>query len=125
MGEVLHFARYKQQGIGINLCSVVDFTKENIEKKTSTSSQPDYLPSPTHSPAPSPAPSPILSPESGRKYSGKNLLSPFCSILIFTLRMYCRGIGEDLLLTSYLFDLLNPLPASLVLLRSLTKTITK
>ncbi|XP_062848336.1 ankyrin-repeat and fibronectin type III domain-containing 1 [Trichomycterus rosablanca] len=69
MVEVLQFARYKQQCVGVNLGSIIDFIKENaIEKKASTSSQPDYLPSPVPSPVASPAPSPAPSPESGRKY---------------------------------------------------------
>ncbi|KAM9488692.1 ankyrin repeat and fibronectin type-III domain-containing protein 1 isoform 1-T1 [Clarias gariepinus] len=61
MVEVLQFARYKQQRAGVNLGSIIDFSKETIIEKTpSTSSQPDYLPSPVESPAPS--------PDSGRKY---------------------------------------------------------
>ncbi|XP_058255126.1 ankyrin repeat and fibronectin type-III domain-containing protein 1 isoform X1 [Hemibagrus wyckioides] len=65
MVEVLQFARYKQQQVGVNLGSIIDFSKENIVEKTpSTSSQPDYLPSPAPSPVESPAPS----PDSGRKY---------------------------------------------------------
>ncbi|KAF7709060.1 hypothetical protein HF521_018117 [Silurus meridionalis] len=69
MVEVLQFARYKQQRVGVNLGSIIDFSKENIVEKTpSTSSQPDYLPSPAPSPAPSPIDSPVPSPDSGRKY---------------------------------------------------------
>ncbi|KAF5889587.1 ankyrin repeat and fibronectin type-III domain-containing protein 1-like isoform X1 [Clarias magur] len=65
MVEVLQFARYKQQRAGVNLGSIIDFSKETIIEKTpSTSSQPDYLPSPAPSPVESPAPS----PDSGRKY---------------------------------------------------------
>ncbi|XP_053493927.1 ankyrin repeat and fibronectin type-III domain-containing protein 1 isoform X3 [Ictalurus furcatus] len=65
MVEVLQFARYKQQRGGVNLGSIIDFSKENIVEKTpSTSSQPDYLPSPV----PSPVESPVPSPDSGRKY---------------------------------------------------------
>lgn len=64
MVEVLQFARYKQQRAGVNLGSIIDFSKETIIEKTpSTSSQPDYLPSPVESPAPS--------PDSGRKYPGE------------------------------------------------------
>lgn len=68
MVEVLQFARYKQQQVGVNLGSIIDFSKEKIVEKTpSTSSQPDYVPSPAPSPVESPAPS----PDSGRKYPGK------------------------------------------------------
>ncbi|XP_027009904.2 ankyrin repeat and fibronectin type-III domain-containing protein 1 isoform X3 [Tachysurus fulvidraco] len=69
MVEVLQFARYKQQRAGVNLGSIIDFSKENIVEKTpSTSSQPDYLPSPAPSSPPSPVESPAPSPDSGRNY---------------------------------------------------------
>lgn len=68
MVEVLQFARYKQQHVGVNLSSIIDFSKENIVEKTnSTSSQPDYLPSPAPSPVESPAPS----PDRCRKFPGE------------------------------------------------------
>lgn len=57
---VLQSARYKHQSSGVSLGWIIDFSKESIpEKPASTSSQVDYLPSPTPS------------PESTRKHSGE------------------------------------------------------
>ncbi|XP_051543366.1 ankyrin repeat and fibronectin type-III domain-containing protein 1 isoform X2 [Myxocyprinus asiaticus] len=51
MVEVLQSARYKQQSSGVSLGWIIDFSKESFPEKTaSTSSQLDYLPSPTPSP---------------------------------------------------------------------------
>ncbi|XP_076842957.1 ankyrin repeat and fibronectin type-III domain-containing protein 1 isoform X2 [Brachyhypopomus gauderio] len=54
MVEVLQCARYRQQPAGVSLGSIIDFTKESVPQKTSstssTSSPPDYLPSPAPSP---------------------------------------------------------------------------
>ncbi|KTG34234.1 hypothetical protein cypCar_00009639 [Cyprinus carpio] len=57
---VLQSARYKHQNSGVSLGCIIDFSKESIpEKPASTSSQVDYLPSPTPS------------PESTRKHNGE------------------------------------------------------
>lgn len=57
---VLQSARYKHQSSGVSLGWIIDFSKESIpEKPASTSSQMDYLPSPTPS------------PESTRKHNGE------------------------------------------------------
>uniref|UniRef100_A0A9J7Y148 Ankyrin repeat and fibronectin type-III domain-containing protein 1 n=1 Tax=Cyprinus carpio carpio TaxID=630221 RepID=A0A9J7Y148_CYPCA len=57
---VLQSARYKHQSSGVSLGCIIDFSKESIpEKPASTSSQVDYLPSPTPS------------PESTRKHNGE------------------------------------------------------
>ncbi|KAG1944500.1 ankyrin repeat and fibronectin type-III domain-containing protein [Pimephales promelas] len=48
---ILQSARYKHQSSGVSLSWIIDFSKESIpEKPASTSSQVDYLPSPTPSP---------------------------------------------------------------------------
>lgn len=81
MVEVLQFARYKQQCVGVNLSSIIDFSKENIIEKTpSTSSQPDYFPSPAPSPVESPAPS----PDRCRKYPGKKFSASPSFIFLFS-----------------------------------------
>ncbi|KAL7873894.1 hypothetical protein SRHO_G00048640, partial [Serrasalmus rhombeus] len=74
MVEVLQCARYKQQPAGVSLGSIIDFTKEIVPEKTpSTSSQPDYLPSPV--------PSPASTPHTSRKHPAlsddENLLEVF------------------------------------------------
>ncbi|XP_017209464.1 ankyrin repeat and fibronectin type-III domain-containing protein 1 isoform X2 [Danio rerio] len=48
---ILQSARYKHQSSGVSLAWIIDFTKETIpEKPASTSSQVDFLPSPSPSP---------------------------------------------------------------------------
>ncbi|KAM6951317.1 ankyrin repeat and fibronectin type-III domain-containing protein 1 isoform 2-T2 [Aplochiton taeniatus] len=52
--DALQYARYKQPTGGISLAWLIDFSKEVVlDQPRSTSSQPDYLPSPMPSPEPS------------------------------------------------------------------------
>ncbi|XP_030626060.1 ankyrin repeat and fibronectin type-III domain-containing protein 1 [Chanos chanos] len=61
MTDALQYARYKQPSAGVSLGWIIDFSKEVVpEKPPSTSSQPDYLPSPTPS------------PETSRKHAGES-----------------------------------------------------
>lgn len=84
MVEVLQFARFKQQRVGVNLGSIIDFSKENIVEKTpSTSSQPDYLPSPV----PSPVESPVPSPDQCRKQPGEKPPASLALISFFLLSL--------------------------------------
>jgi len=65
---ILQSARYKHQSSGVSLSWIIDFSKESIpEKPASTSSQVDYLPSPTPS------------PETTRKHNGERDLSVLIS----------------------------------------------
>lgn len=51
--DALQYARYKQPTGGISLSWIMDFSKDVVpDKPLSTSSQPDYLPSPMPSPEP-------------------------------------------------------------------------
>uniref|UniRef100_A0A1A8FYA0 Ankyrin repeat and fibronectin type-III domain-containing protein 1-like n=4 Tax=Nothobranchius korthausae TaxID=1143690 RepID=A0A1A8FYA0_9TELE len=51
--DTLQYARYKQPTGGISISWIIDFSKELIpEKPPSTSSQPDFMPSPMPSPEP-------------------------------------------------------------------------
>lgn len=51
--DALQYARYKQPTGGISISWIVDFSKEVLpEKPPSTSSQPDFMPSPMPSPEP-------------------------------------------------------------------------
>lgn len=59
--DALQYARYKQQTGGISISWIIDFSKEVMpEKPPSTSSQPDFMPSP------------MPSPEPCHKHSGQN-----------------------------------------------------
>lgn len=59
---ILQSARYKHQSSGVSLSWIIDFSKESIpEKPASSSSQVDYLPSPT------------TSPETTRKHNGESV----------------------------------------------------
>ncbi|XP_019902065.2 ankyrin repeat and fibronectin type-III domain-containing protein 1 isoform X2 [Esox lucius] len=52
--DALQYARYKQPTGGISLAWIIDFSRDVVpDKPRSTSSQPDYLPSPMPSPEPS------------------------------------------------------------------------
>lgn len=58
--DALQYARYKQPTGGISISWIIDFSKEVMpDKPPSTSSQPDFMPSP------------MPSPEPCRKHSGK------------------------------------------------------
>lgn len=71
---VLQSARYKHQSSGVSLSWIIDFSKESIpEKPASTSSQVDYLPSPTPS------------PETTRKHNGESV---HLSVLHYIIK-YC------------------------------------
>ncbi|XP_053720627.1 ankyrin repeat and fibronectin type-III domain-containing protein 1 isoform X1 [Synchiropus splendidus] len=49
--EALQYARYKQPTGGVSISWIIDFSKEVLpDKPASTSSQPDFMPSPMHSP---------------------------------------------------------------------------
>lgn len=51
--EALQYARYKQPTGGISISWIIDFSKEVLlDKPPSTSSQPDFMPSPMPSPEP-------------------------------------------------------------------------
>ncbi|XP_061562125.1 ankyrin repeat and fibronectin type-III domain-containing protein 1 isoform X2 [Phycodurus eques] len=51
--EALQYARYKQPTGGISIGGLIDFSKDVMpDKPTSTSSQPDFMPSPLPSPEP-------------------------------------------------------------------------
>lgn len=51
--DALQYARYKQPTGGISISWIIDFSKEvMLEKPPSTSSQPDFMPSPMPSPEP-------------------------------------------------------------------------
>ncbi|XP_046888294.1 ankyrin repeat and fibronectin type-III domain-containing protein 1 [Hypomesus transpacificus] len=53
MMDALQYARYKQPTGGLSLAWIIDFSKDVVpDKPQSTSSQPDYLPSPMPSPEP-------------------------------------------------------------------------
>ena len=61
--DALQYARYKQPTGGISISWIIDFSKEVLpEKPPSTSSQPDFMPSP------------MPSPEPCRKHSGQSQL---------------------------------------------------
>lgn len=61
--DALQYARYKQPTGGVSISWIIDFSKEVLPKNPpSTSSQPDFMPSP------------MPSPEPCRKHSGQNRL---------------------------------------------------
>ncbi|XP_043082106.1 ankyrin repeat and fibronectin type-III domain-containing protein 1 [Puntigrus tetrazona] len=104
---VLQSARYKHQSSGVSLGWIIDFSKESIpEKPASTSSQVDYLPSPTPS------------PESSRKHHDSHGLSDednSSEVFLTTDSEYSSGVAQS----TRELDLLPPSPASF---RSVTST---
>lgn len=76
--DALQYARYKQPIGGISISWIIDFSKEVLpDKPASTSSQPDFMPSP------------MPSPEPCRKHSGQKHLEtvaetfvPFKNVLL-------------------------------------------
>uniref|UniRef100_A0A8C1IDD1 Ankyrin repeat and fibronectin type-III domain-containing protein 1-like n=1 Tax=Cyprinus carpio TaxID=7962 RepID=A0A8C1IDD1_CYPCA len=104
---VLQSARYKHQNSGVSLGCIIDFSKESIpEKPASTSSQVDYLPSPTPS------------PESTRKHNDSHGLSDednSSEVFLTTDSEYSSSVVQS----TRELDLLPPSPTSF---RSLTST---
>ncbi|XP_016327393.1 ankyrin repeat and fibronectin type-III domain-containing protein 1-like [Sinocyclocheilus anshuiensis] len=104
---VLQSARYKHQSSGVSLEWIIDFSKESIpEKPASTSSQGDYLPSPTPS------------PESTRKHNDSHGLSDednSSEVFLTTDSEYSSSVAQS----TRELDLLPPSPTSF---RSLTST---
>lgn len=71
--DALQYARYKQPTGGISISWVIDFSKEVMpEKPPSTSSQPDFMPSPTPSPEPC------------RKHSGQSRINLYNTNMLDT-----------------------------------------
>ncbi|XP_016426424.1 ankyrin repeat and fibronectin type-III domain-containing protein 1-like [Sinocyclocheilus rhinocerous] len=97
---VLQSARYKHQSSGVSLGWIIDFSKESIpEKPASTSSQVDYLPSPTPS------------PESTRKHNDCHGLSDednSSEVFLTTDSEYSSSVAQS----TRELDLLPPSPTS-------------
>ncbi|XP_052452578.1 ankyrin repeat and fibronectin type-III domain-containing protein 1 isoform X1 [Carassius gibelio] len=97
---VLQSARYKHQSSGVSLACIIDFSKESIpEKQASTSSQLDYLPSPTPS------------PESTRKHNDCQGLSDednSSEVFLTTDSEYSSSVAQS----TRELDLLPPSPTS-------------
>ncbi|RXN02234.1 ankyrin repeat and fibronectin type-III domain-containing 1-like protein [Labeo rohita] len=104
---VLQSARYKHQSSGVSLGWIIDFSKESIpEKPASTSSQMDYLPSPTPS------------PESTRKHNDSHGLSDednSSEVFLTTDSEYSSSVAQS----TRELDLIPPSPTSF---RSVTST---
>ncbi|XP_067291110.1 ankyrin repeat and fibronectin type-III domain-containing protein 1 isoform X2 [Pseudorasbora parva] len=97
---VLQSARYKHQSSGVSLGWIIDFSKESIPEKTaSTSSQVDFLPSPTPS------------PEMTRKHSDSHGLSDednTSEVFLTTESEYSSSVAQS----TRELDLLPPSPTS-------------
>ncbi|XP_026114126.1 ankyrin repeat and fibronectin type-III domain-containing protein 1 isoform X1 [Carassius auratus] len=104
---VLQSARYKHQSSGASLGCIIDFSKESIpEKPASTSSQLDFLPSPTPS------------PESTRKHNDSQGLSDednSSEVFLTADSEYSSSVAQS----TRELDLLPPSPSSF---RSFTST---